>query len=311
MFEYEEVDDDAQEVDDDVIDEGAEVEEEVDEPDDAATQAADTVDHVARIAELLGDGDDGISLDLAGITEREIERMDPMARAIVRGLRRQRDEGIAKAGSDAESVKADAAELLNQVRSEQDALAQSRKAFAEMFGNDKVKQFIAAGKAVDVSKLDPTSPDDARKILQAEAAIGLAPLLDEVITRADTARREASISDTRKRYAEDFSRPGFEDGVRAVLKEWKTAGQDIGGRLEEAVRERKLRDMIADSAAAKAKRVEAAQRSAARVGRRGTGAGAETIQGPPPEIRRDPNRLAAWVTANPKEAAKYAASLRR
>lgn len=312
MFEFEDWEDEqdtdepeVEETDEPEVDENA-------EPEVEDAGGDDKVDHFDRILGLLGDDEDAISdEDLAKISEREIERMDPVARALVRSLKRKAGEQVEAERTASASTKQEVEALLAQTRAEQDNLARSRKAFAEMFGNDKIKEFIKAGKSVKVEDLDPTDPADMRKLAQAEAAQGIAPLFDEIITRADEQRRLANIEDVKKRYAEHYVKPGFEDRVRAVLTEWKTAGQSIGGRIDEAHRETILRDILKEREAEKARRSEAARRSAQHVGRRGTGAGEQTPQGPPPEVRRNPERLAAWVSANPKQAAAYAATLRR
>jgi len=79
---------------------------------------------------------------------------------------------------------------------------------------------------------------------------------------------------------------------------------------DEAVREAKLRRMMAAETQRKARRADAAARSQRQVARASGGGGGSTIEGPPAHIRSNPDAMTDWVARNPKQAIAYANSLR-
>ncbi|HLD90232.1 MAG TPA: hypothetical protein VI911_04330 [Patescibacteria group bacterium] len=302
-----------EELDNENLDAGGELEtpEEAaaDEPDPAAAAEAEA-DALAKVLEMLGEpGDDDI-VDLTSLNERTIADMPPEARHIIRALKRVADKRAAHADEVAQATlrQAEAVEL--SVKEQQRELGRSRAAFAEMFGNPKIRKLIAEGKKVDVDKLDPTTPEGMRSIAKKEMAEALGEFAEPIQEHALKAQREARRQAVVEKYADDFADPTFKDDVNAVIVGWEKAGEDPAGRLDEAVREAKLRRMMAAETQRKARRADAAARSQRQVARASGGGGGSTIEGPPAHIRSNPDAMTDWVARNPKQAIAYANSLR-
>ncbi len=289
------VDDDAEEVE-----EVEEVEEEADPPDD----------HLNRIYEDLGAGEES-TLDLSTLDARTLAAMPPAARGIIRAMKQQRDRDVAAARETAEATLDQARAESAAAKAAQKEVVRSRARLAQLFGSEELQAQIKAGKAIDTKNLDMTDENDVRKFHEAQHAASMETLAKPIADYAAQARREASRDGIIEKYPDDFAKPGFEDEVKAVIVAWKKAGEDPGGRLEEAINKVQLNRFYAAQAQAKARRQDLAKKSQRAARSRAGSAGTSRAEGPPAHVQADPVKMANWVTQNPKQASAYAAKFRR
>jgi len=295
-----------------------------------------SVDHYDRVLELVGDisDDDTDPADtLAKFTERDIERMSPQARQMLRRMaQRERKRSSANDAAKAQlTARVEARETA--IAERERALLKGQRQYADALRSPEILKKIAEADKVkakyngDMSTVDMSDPEQARDFVKYTTGETWKEFVAPVHDQAQALKRRETrmdLEDSHKWFAEKEGQDAVRARVRAAMDASKAAaladGKDEAKATEIAkasVRNR-LADFVNAEENARLRAAEANRRKArqARAARSAAHIATNTADRPTPKTPDGPpagltgSAKLDWFRKHPKAAKTYRARMR-
>lgn len=269
-------------------------------------------DRLDRLYDMLGGDDDKIDTSTVDqVDQRDINRLTPQGRALMRRQRALARERERKLKNDLQAEREARASERSDLEQQRLNLQRSRENYAKMFGSKKMREQIERGLAVDPSKVDYTSATGIQQLIDHKVAQQFNAFAEPALKEAETMRREEQIRQLHEEYPQ-MNDPTFRMKVNKHLKMRRDRGENISGKIREAILQVDYEDRQQKNAAAREQRRKRARESAQHTAKN-TNTATKQVRGEIPKdvVRKGGAAIARWLRNNPKEAQAVLAAARR